>query len=81
MATTKASKKARQKARIKSAAWRCARTFLAGFIGAFTTVSITTGLGDLKKFAIAGLSGGIAGLVTLALRWLDYSKLPSIPPG
>lgn len=84
--TTTAAKRARRRARVKSALYRAGRTFLQGFLSAFSLSQLATPggahLDTLEKLAIAGAIGGGAAVLALVQRWLDtVDAVPTIPPG
>lgn len=84
--TTTAAKRARRRARIKSALYRAVRTFVQGFLSTFTLAQLSTPGGahfdTLEQLAIAGAIGGGAAVLALVQRWLDtVDAVPTIPPG
>jgi hypothetical protein len=80
---TKAAKKARWRARIKSALYRAARTFTQAFVSTFSIALVTPAVkaDTLEKAAIAGAVAGGAAVLALVQRWLDMTSVPTIPPG
>lgn len=85
MATTKAAKKARFRARVKSALYRAARTFTQAFIAtvgvALALPADTVKADTLEKATVAGAIAGGAAVLALVQRWLDTTSVPTIPPG
>lgn len=70
--------KAKTKARVQSALWRAARTFLQTAIAVL--IASGTGFVDVSTLKAAALAGGAA-VLALIQRALDTTDLPTLPPG
>jgi hypothetical protein len=86
MATTKAVKKARLRARITSALLRATRTFIQAFLATFTLSVVAPGgvidVSTVEKVGASAVVAGLAAVFALVQRWLDtVDAIPTIPPG